>query len=369
MSVNNGDYNDSDDSFSENNPLYGHPHYAPVKTLSRGPAGSLQLATDTRTNQYVVVKLLERGPGVTKNLEREFLAHRRCHAHPNIVQLREVFLTQHHLAIVLEYMKGSNMPTYLAKHAPLPEPVARWFFQQLLLVFDFYHKLGIKNREVRLHNLMLASDSPRSALKISDFEYSKTEQVNSDPKSALGTLAYTAPEALMHNFFDGSCSDVWCCGVMLYIMVTGKFPFGDPDAANGKHGVQNMIAKIMKVNFDEPEGLSPDLEALLRSVLVSDPAARPSIQQLLAHPWVSVGLPPGMLQCNDKVLSMPPPRYMQSEEEIGRIAREARVPVMTGQGEDIDGLADEVMDADEMEDLMDDLGLDADDHGDSRHRY
>jgi serine/threonine protein kinase len=48
-------------------------------------------------------------------------------------------------------------------------------------------------------------------------------QVNSDPKSALGTLAYTAPEALMHNFFDGSCSDVWCCGVMLYIMVTGAY--------------------------------------------------------------------------------------------------------------------------------------------------
>lgn len=50
----------------------------------------------------------------------------RCHAHPNIVQLKEVFLTTHYLAIVMEYMKGSNMPTYLAKHAPLPEPVARW---------------------------------------------------------------------------------------------------------------------------------------------------------------------------------------------------------------------------------------------------
>lgn len=45
---------------------------------------------------------------------------------------------------------------------------------------------------------------------------------------------------------------------------------------------------------------------------------------------------------------MRPPASMQSEEEIGRIAREARVPVMTGQGEDIDGLADEVMDQDEM---------------------
>lgn len=41
------------------------------------------------------------------------------------MQLREVFLTAHHLAVVLEYMKGSNMPKYLVKHAPLPEPVAR----------------------------------------------------------------------------------------------------------------------------------------------------------------------------------------------------------------------------------------------------
>jgi len=117
-----------------------------------------------------------------------------------------------------------------------PLALRRWFFQQLVLVFDFYHRLGLKNREVRpcmcrcdahsgmhirqlamldsldpavhggemhaeclltiqlwvcvlfaprhhtppqvrLHNLMLASDSPRSALKMSDFEYSKTEQV------------------------------------------------------------------------------------------------------------------------------------------------------------------------------------------------
>lgn len=62
-----------------------------------------------------------------------------------------------------------------------PHSAHRWFFQQLLLVFDFYHKLGLRNREVRLHNLMLVSDSPRSALKICDFEYSKTEQAAPPP--------------------------------------------------------------------------------------------------------------------------------------------------------------------------------------------
>jgi hypothetical protein len=155
-------------------------------------------------------------------------------------------------------------------------------------------------------------------------------------------------------------------------------------------------------------------------VLVADPAKRPSVAQLLQHPWVAVGLPPGMLQCNDKVwrwsgwhlpcsrctlanwpascrlgschriglfcstacnlcsepmvvclhpamlhrfrvrlpymsncsllqvLRMHPPASMQSEEDMQRIAREARVPVMTGQGEDIDGMADDIMDQDEM---------------------
>ncbi len=54
-----------------------------------------------------------------------------------------------------------------------------------MLVFDFYHRLGVKNREVRLHNLMLASAGARPVLKISDFEYSKTEQVRTNERVML----------------------------------------------------------------------------------------------------------------------------------------------------------------------------------------
>lgn len=56
-----------------------------------------------------------------------------------------------------------------------------------------------------------------------------------------------------------------------------------------------------QVNYEPPQGLSPELEGLLRSVLVVDPAQRPSVAQLLQNPWVAVALPPGMLQCNEKV--------------------------------------------------------------------
>ena len=58
----------------------------------------------------------------------------RCHLHPNIVALKEVFLTKAHLAVVMEFVKGANMPTFLVQHAPLPENDARCGPPSLLLL-------------------------------------------------------------------------------------------------------------------------------------------------------------------------------------------------------------------------------------------
>jgi serine/threonine-protein kinase SRK2 len=64
----------------------------------------------------------------------------------------QVFLTDKHLAIVMEYASGGDMFDYVIKHKGLnageglPEPEARRFFQQLILALDFCQKLGIANR-------------------------------------------------------------------------------------------------------------------------------------------------------------------------------------------------------------------------------
>ena len=65
-------------------------------------------------------------------------------------------------------------------------------------------------------------------------------------------------------------------------MCAGTFPFGDPDEANGKNGVQTMIARIMKVDITPlPDALSAELKDLLKCILVADPSKRPSIQQVM----------------------------------------------------------------------------------------
>ena len=79
-------------------------------------------------------------------------------------------------------------------------------------------------RDIKLENTLLDNGKPRPNVKICDFGYSKNEFVDSRPKTVSGTPDYIAPEVLLHDQYDGKKADIWSCGVMLYVMLTGKIP-------------------------------------------------------------------------------------------------------------------------------------------------
>ena len=76
-------------------------------------------------------------------------------------------------------------------------------------------------RDIKLENTLLDAAQPQPNVKICDFGYSKNEFVDSRPKTVSGTPDYIAPEVLMADQYDGKKADIWSCGVMLYVMVTG----------------------------------------------------------------------------------------------------------------------------------------------------
>ncbi|THU55740.1 hypothetical protein C4D60_Mb11t09750 [Musa balbisiana] len=86
----------------------------------------------------------------------------------------------------------------------------------------------ICHRDLKLENTLL-DGSPAPRLKICDFGYSKSSLLHSRPKSTVGTPAYIAPEVLSRREYDGKTADVWSCGVTLYVMLVGAYPFEDPD--------------------------------------------------------------------------------------------------------------------------------------------
>ena len=76
--------------------------------------------------------------------------------------------------------------------------------------------------DIKLENTLLDGAEPLPNVKICDFGYSKNEFVDSRPKTVSGTPDYIAPEVLMADQYDGKRADIWSCGVMLYVMLTGE---------------------------------------------------------------------------------------------------------------------------------------------------
>lgn len=306
-------------------PLLGHPRYEKIRDLNSGTFGFVQLARDKSTGELIAIKFIERGDKVTKYVEREILNHRDL-VHPHIVQFKEVFLTPHYLAIAMEFASGGDMFEYVVRKNGLKEDEARWFFQQLIVGLDYCHKMGVVNRDIKLENTLLDS-SPRPLVKICDFGYSKHEKFQSAPGSRVGTPAYLAPEVILTTrgkTYDGKIADIWSCGVMLYVMLVGAYPFERPEDKHDNQKLQKMIQRILHVDYHIPSHvrLSDDCKDLLKKVLVADPAKRLTIDGIYSHPWYTRNLPPGVREMNDR--PQPPPEGLQSKEEIARIVTESR---------------------------------------------
>ncbi|XLS75101.1 hypothetical protein HN51_031966 [Arachis hypogaea] len=114
------------------------------------------------------------------------------------------------------------------------------FSEDEILIF-FFTLLQICHRDLKLENTLL-DGSPAPRLKIYDFGYSKSSLLHSQPKSTVRTPAYIAPEVLSRREYDVKLADVWSCGVTLYVMLVGAYPFEDQD-------VPRNFRKIIQVCF------------------------------------------------------------------------------------------------------------------------
>ena len=305
------------------------PFLSQVRVLNRGSFGIVLEAVDTHTRDRVAVKLIERGPCVTRYVVREVLNHAAL-AHPHVIDLRDVFLTDTHLGIALELAAGGDLFQLVAQCRGLPEPDARWYFQQLALALDYCHRKGVANRDVKLENTLLA-DVHRPLVKLADFGYSKHAHQQSAPGTRVGTPAYLAPEVVLAAdgaTYDGRAADVWSAGVMLYTMVYCAYPFERPgDGCDDGRGFGAVLDRILRVDYEFPahKTVSAEFKDLIGSILVADPTQRATLAHIMAHPGFTHGLPPEALSMNDACLALRPhdhPGY-QSVDAIRAVVRDA----------------------------------------------
>lgn len=305
----------------------GASKYIFVQEVGKGSFGCVVLAKNSVSGELVAIKKMEREYLQGRYVESETLNHSILR-HPHVVQFREVFLSPRHINIVMDYASGGSLFTYVQQRQRLKEPLARWFFQQLLLAVDYCHRKGVANRDIKLENTLLQviPGLPRPLVKICDFGYSKHD-ARSCARSKVGTLSYMAPEVL-HNRdgrYDAKKADVWSCGVVLFTMLVGRYPFQSPDDENALAlGVVNMLKKMKSRDFELPPslGLSPACSSLLRRLLEPDENARIRMEEIMQDPWFLTDLPPDALKMNDKYLASSRP-CQQTEADIRAIVQAA----------------------------------------------
>ncbi|KAF5200728.1 kinase [Thalictrum thalictroides] len=304
--------------------------YELLKELGSGNFGVARLVRDKKTKQLFAVKYIERGTKIDEKVQREIINHRSL-MHPNIVLFREVMLTPTHLAIVMEYAAGGELFERMCTAGRFSEDEARYFFQQLISGVSYCHSMEICHRDLKLENTLLDGNAaPR--VKICDFGYSKSGVLHSKPHSTVGTPAYIAPEVLSRKEYDGKIADVWSCGVTLYVMLVGSYPFEDPE---DPRDFRKTIARIVSVQYSIPEyvHISSSCRQFLSQIFVANPSKRITIQAIKNNPWFRKNLPRELLEgekCNYENLRIC--QSTQSVEEITQIVQEARIPAEGSKG-------------------------------------
>ncbi|XP_018493043.1 serine/threonine-protein kinase SRK2H [Raphanus sativus] len=299
--------------------------YEVVKDLGAGNFGVARLLRHKETKELVAMKYIERGRKIDENVAREIINHRSLR-HPNIIRFKEVVLTPTHLAIVMEYASGGELFERICNAGRFSEAEARYFFQQLICGVDYCHSLQICHRDLKLENTLL-DGSPAPLLKICDFGYSKSSLLHSRPKSTVGTPAYIAPEVLSRREYDGKNADVWSCGVTLYVMLVGGYPFEDPD---DPRNFRKTIQRIMAVQYKIPDyvHISQECKHLLSRIFVTNPAKRITLKEIKKHPWFLKNLPKELTDSAQAAYYKRdnPSFSLQSVEDIMKIVGEARNP-------------------------------------------
>ncbi|KAL2251871.1 UNVERIFIED_CONTAM: CBL-interacting serine/threonine-protein kinase 9, partial [Sesamum indicum] len=267
------------------------------RTLGEGSFAKVKFAKNATTGDCVAIKVIDRDRvlhhRMVEQIKRE-ISTMKMIKHPNVLNLYEVMASRTKIYIVLEYVEGGELFDKIAKYGKFKEDVARSYFQQLINAVDYCHSRGVYHRDLKPENLLLDS---YGVLKVSDFGLSAfSQQVRGDGllHTACGTPNYVAPEVLTDKGYDGTSSDVWSCGVILFVLMAGYLPFDEP----------NLVAlyrRIQKAEFSFPSWFSSGAKRLIKRILDPNPLTRITISEILENEWFKKNYKPPHFKAEEDV--------------------------------------------------------------------
>jgi len=239
-----------------------------LKVLGQGSFGKVFLVRKiigNDTGTLYAMKVLRKATlkvrdRVRTKMERNILTEVQ---HPFIVRLHYAFQTEGKLYLILDFLRGGDLFTRLAKEIMFTEEDVKFYLAELALALDHLHSLGIIYRDLKPENILLDADGH---ISLTDFGLSKQPLDDEKAYSFCGTVEYMAPE-VVNRKGHSYVADWWSFGVLMYEMLTGSLPF------QGTNRKETMV-QILKAKLGMPQFLSPEAQSLLRALFKRNPSNR-----------------------------------------------------------------------------------------------
>ena len=270
------------------------------RRIGQGAFGKVNLGLNVLTGRVVAIKSFKKKPiekfrHKMKKIQSETELMKRFN-HKNITKILEVFNDEEYMLIVMEYINGGNLFSFVKKRRKLSEKMARFLFRQIILGIHHIHSKNVVHRDIKLENILIDFNNN---VKICDFGIGKVlDNENQLLFDKCGTPMYMAPEIVLaneNNGYKGFPVDIWSSGITLYIMLSGNLPFSLRNK-NKKEDILLSSAKdknnvylenqIINVNPKKIEYISKEAQDLLEKILNKDPEKRLTCLEILNHPWL-----------------------------------------------------------------------------------
>uniref|UniRef100_A0A7N5ZS05 Serine/threonine-protein kinase n=1 Tax=Anabas testudineus TaxID=64144 RepID=A0A7N5ZS05_ANATE len=255
----------------------------PDEVLGSGQFGIVYGGKHRKSGRDVAIKIIDKLRFPTKQesqLRNEVAILQSLH-HPGIVNLDCMFETPDRVFVVMEKLHGDMLEMILSSEkGRLPERITKFLVTQILVALRHLHFKNIVHCDLKPENVLLASADSFPQVKLCDFGFARIIGEKSFRRSVVGTPAYLAPEVLRNKGYNRSL-DMWSVGVIIYVSLSGTFPFNEDEDINDQ--IQNAAFMYPPHPWKK---VSQEAIDLINNLLQVNMRKRYSVDKTLSHPWL-----------------------------------------------------------------------------------